>query len=86
MAGAEPVPPAPARVINMTPTRFFPEGVTVDRAGIFYVGSMDLGLIYKGTPDEPDRGTVHTGGLQRARLRAGHVRRRSVQHVLGLFV
>ena len=35
----------------MTPTRFFPEGVTVDRAGNFYMGSMDLGDIYKGTAD-----------------------------------
>jgi sugar lactone lactonase YvrE len=37
----------------MTPTRFFPEGVAVDRAGNFYMGSMDLGLIYKGTADDP---------------------------------
>jgi len=37
----------------MTPTRFFPEGVAVDRNGNFYMGSMDLGLIYKGTPDNP---------------------------------
>ena len=35
----------------MTPARFFPEGVTVDRAGNFYMGSMDLGEIYKGTAD-----------------------------------
>jgi sugar lactone lactonase YvrE len=35
----------------MTPARFFPEGVTVDRAGNFYMGSMDLGAIYKGTAD-----------------------------------
>ena len=53
MAGAQQVPAAPARVINMTPTRFFPEGVAVDRAGNFYMGSMDLGLIYKGTADNP---------------------------------
>ena len=37
----------------MTPTRFFPEGVAVDRNGNFYMGSMDLGLIYKGTADNP---------------------------------
>jgi sugar lactone lactonase YvrE len=35
----------------MTPARFFPEGVAVDRAGNFYLGSMDLGAIYKGTAD-----------------------------------
>jgi sugar lactone lactonase YvrE len=52
-AGAAPVPPAPARVINMTPARFFPEGVTVDKKGNFYVGSMELGVIYKGTADNP---------------------------------
>jgi sugar lactone lactonase YvrE len=40
-------------VINMTPARFFPEGVTVDRNGNFYIGSMDLGAIYKGTADNP---------------------------------
>jgi sugar lactone lactonase YvrE len=53
MGGALPIPPAPARVINLTPDRFFPEGVTVDRNGNFYIGSMDLGLIYKATPDNP---------------------------------
>jgi sugar lactone lactonase YvrE len=39
------------RVVNIEPARFFPEGVTVDRAGIFYVGSMDMGDIYKATAD-----------------------------------
>lgn len=37
----------------MTPARFFPEGVAVDRKGNFYIGSMELGEIYKGTPDNP---------------------------------
>jgi sugar lactone lactonase YvrE len=35
------------RVINITPPRFFPEGVTVDKSGNFYLGSMDLGSIQK---------------------------------------
>jgi len=29
------------------------KGVAVDRNGNFYMGSMDLGLIYKGTADDP---------------------------------
>ena len=37
----------------MTPARFFPEGVAVDRKGNFYIGSMELGEIYKGTADNP---------------------------------
>jgi sugar lactone lactonase YvrE len=40
-----------ARVVNMEPARFFPEGVTVDRQGNFYLGSMDMGVIYKATAD-----------------------------------
>src|SRR4029079_2638812 len=39
------------RVVTMSPARFFPEGVTVDKAGNFYIGSMDMGVIYKGTAD-----------------------------------
>jgi sugar lactone lactonase YvrE len=39
------------RVLDMEPARFFPEGVTVDKKGNFYLGSMDLGVIYKGTAD-----------------------------------
>ena len=39
------------RVINIEPARFFPEGSTVDRAGNLYVGSMDMGVIYKATAD-----------------------------------
>jgi hypothetical protein len=35
------------RVIDLTPARFFPEGVTVDKSGTFYVGSMYEGSIYK---------------------------------------
>ncbi len=53
MGGALPVPAAPARVINVTPARFFPEGVAVDRKGNFYIGSMYFGEIYKGTADNP---------------------------------
>lgn len=40
-----------ARVVNMEPARFFPEGSTVDRKGNFYIGSMDMGVIYKATAD-----------------------------------
>jgi sugar lactone lactonase YvrE len=40
-----------ARVLRIESERFFPEGVTVDKAGNFYVGSMDMGDIYKGTAD-----------------------------------
>ena len=40
-----------ARVVNMEPARFFPEGVTVDRQGNFYLGSMEMGDIYKASPD-----------------------------------
>jgi len=39
------------RVVSMEPARFFPEGVTVDKKGNFYLGSMELGVIYKGTAD-----------------------------------
>ncbi len=35
------------RVINIAPERFFPEGVTVDKNGTFYIGSMDEGRIFK---------------------------------------
>ena len=35
------------RAIGLTPARFFPEGVTVDKNGTFYVGSMYEGSIYK---------------------------------------
>ena len=34
-------------IVNINTSRFFPEGVTVDATGNFYVGSMDLGAIYK---------------------------------------
>jgi len=39
-----------ARVINISPARFFPEGVTVDKLGNFYIGSMDEGRIFKTAP------------------------------------
>lgn len=41
--------PASARAIQITPARFFPEGVAVDKQGNFYVGSMELGAIYRAT-------------------------------------
>ena len=34
-------------IVNINTSRYFPEGVTVDATGNFYVGSMDLGTIYK---------------------------------------
>ncbi len=34
-------------IVSINTSRFFPEGSTVDTAGNFYVGSMDLGVIYK---------------------------------------
>src|SRR5215471_1936238 len=40
-----------ARVLSVTPARFFPEGSAVDRQGNFFIGSMDMGDIYKGTAD-----------------------------------
>src|SRR4029077_339674 len=38
---------AGAGIIKIDKARFFPEGVTVDASGYFYVGSMDQGLIYR---------------------------------------
>ena len=42
------------RAINMTPVRFFPEGVALDRDGNFYLGSMYLGVIYKANAESED--------------------------------
>lgn len=62
-----------ARVVSITPERFFPEGVAVDRSGRFYIGSMELGAIYRATANasqaEPfiapdnDNGLVSVLGL-----------------------
>jgi sugar lactone lactonase YvrE len=38
---------AGGREIHLTPERFFPEGVAVDKNGNFYIGSMELGVIHK---------------------------------------
>lgn len=38
-----------ARALRIEHARFFPEGVAVDKAGNFYIGSMELGAIYRGT-------------------------------------
>jgi sugar lactone lactonase YvrE len=48
-----PVDPG-ARAVNITPDRFFPEGVTVDKQGNFYIGSMDMGVIYKAVADDAE--------------------------------
>ena len=45
---------AGGRVINLTPERFFPEGVTVDKNGNFYIGSMDTGAIHKATANDAE--------------------------------
>jgi sugar lactone lactonase YvrE len=55
-----------ARVIKITPARFFPEGVAVDKSGNFYVGSMDLGSIQKAGADDAEAKPFiaeGTGGL-----------------------
>lgn len=57
---------SPARVVNITPPTFFPEGVTVDKAGNFYIGSMDLGSIQKAGADDAEAKPFiaeGTGGL-----------------------
>jgi len=43
--GGTPLDPG-GRKINMTPERFFPEGVAVDKNGNFYLGSMELGVVH----------------------------------------
>ncbi|HEY8944024.1 MAG TPA: SMP-30/gluconolactonase/LRE family protein [Polyangiaceae bacterium] len=40
------------RAIELTPERFFPEGVTHDKNGNFYIGSMELGSIYRATAND----------------------------------
>jgi sugar lactone lactonase YvrE len=45
---------AGGRVIKITPPRFFPEGVAVDKNGNFYVGSMELGAIYRATAKDAE--------------------------------
>jgi sugar lactone lactonase YvrE len=42
------------RAINMTPARFFPEGVAVDKNGNFYLGSMELGVIHRATANDEE--------------------------------
>jgi sugar lactone lactonase YvrE len=37
---------AGGRAISITPERFFPEGVAVDKNGNFYIGSMELGVVH----------------------------------------
>jgi sugar lactone lactonase YvrE len=36
-----------ARTLHIEQARFFPEGVAVDKAGNFYIGSMELGAIHR---------------------------------------
>jgi sugar lactone lactonase YvrE len=45
---------AGGRVIDISPARFFPEGVTVDKNGNFYVGSMELGSIFRATASDKE--------------------------------
>jgi sugar lactone lactonase YvrE len=42
------------RSIELTPERFFPEGVAVDKNGNFYIGSMELGVIHRATANDAD--------------------------------
>lgn len=42
------------RSIDMTPARFFPEGVALDRDGNFYLGSMYLGVIYRAKANDDE--------------------------------
>jgi sugar lactone lactonase YvrE len=39
-------------IIKTTTKGFFPEGVTVDADGNFYIGSMNLGLVHRAASDE----------------------------------
>jgi sugar lactone lactonase YvrE len=43
--GSGPLDPG-GRAISITPERFFPEGVAVDKKGNFYIGSMELGAVH----------------------------------------
>lgn len=53
--GEAPMPLEPGgRAINLTPERFFPEGVAVSKEGNFYVGSMDTGAIYTATANDEE--------------------------------
>ena len=51
-AGGEGPLDAGGRVIEMTEPRFFPEGVAIDKNGNFYLGSMELGSIYRATAND----------------------------------
>jgi sugar lactone lactonase YvrE len=52
-AGKEPLDPG-GRAINITPERFFPEGVAVDKRGNFYIGSMELGSVHIAQPNSEE--------------------------------
>jgi sugar lactone lactonase YvrE len=41
-------------VIDLTPARFFPEGVAVDKNGNFYIGSMELGSVHRATANDAE--------------------------------
>jgi sugar lactone lactonase YvrE len=51
--GSGPLDPG-ARAINITPERFFPEGVAVDKNGNFYIGSMELGAVHIAQPNSEE--------------------------------
>ena len=53
-------------IASITTPEFFPEGVTVDDDGNFYIGSMELGVIYRAGgsgDDDPDRSSRRTSDL-----------------------
>jgi sugar lactone lactonase YvrE len=65
-SGGTTSPIKPARAINITPARFFPEGVAVSNAGRFYIGSMDQGDIFTALPDDMEATPLiaaGTGGM-----------------------
>lgn len=45
---------AGGRSVALTPARFFPEGVAVDKSGNFYIGSMELGAIHIATAKDAE--------------------------------
>jgi sugar lactone lactonase YvrE len=52
-SGPGPLDPG-GRAISITPERFFPEGVAVDKNGNFYIGSMELGAVHIAQPNSEE--------------------------------
>ena len=65
-SGGTTAPIKPARAINISAPRFFPEGVAVSNAGRFYIGSMDQGDVFTALPDDLEAAPLiaaGTGGM-----------------------